>query len=255
MWPIESLATENEKGKDLNMSTFQRSLFQAFQSLLKFKILMLALLPAVASFVGLFILYVVSWQSWVTGLSSIFSEMTVFQWIEGLSGLESFSVWIAVAFLLFTFIPLLYLFSVLLTSLFLMPIVLKVVGDEFKYIEKKRGGSVLGSVCNTLFSTVLFLFAFAVTLPLWLLPGSQILVPLLLTAWLNKKIFLYDVLQDFATKEERKRIEKEENFSLYGMGMLLGLLSYIPLAFFFIPILAALSYTYFGLYALSDRRR
>jgi uncharacterized protein involved in cysteine biosynthesis len=91
-------------------------------------------------------------------------------------------------------------------------------------------------------------------LPLWFLPGCQIVVPLLLTAWLNKKIFMYDVLQEFASKEERQQILEEESGRLYGLGIILGAFSYIPLVFFFIPVLSALSYTYYGLNELVGRR-
>lgn len=237
------------------MSTIQKSFRQSFECLPQVRILLLALVPPLISFFVLVMVFVAFWHNWVDGLSSFFSGMTVFQWMEGLTGLQSFSSWVAMLFVLLAFVPLFYLFSVFLTSVFIMPVVLRWVADvEFKHLEKRHGGSFVGSIWNALFATVLFIFVFFVTCPLWLLPGCQILVPLFLTAWLNKKVFLYDVLQDYASKEERKRIEKEEGHSLYVMGMLLGLLSYVPLAFFFIPVLAALCYTYFGLNALSERR-
>ncbi|MGZ3771978.1 MAG: EI24 domain-containing protein [Bdellovibrio sp.] len=237
------------------MSSFQRSFQQAISSLFNFKILALAFLPTIAAFLSLFFTYVVFWQRWMHGLSSLLANMSLFKWFADLTGLESISDWTATVFLLLAFVPLFYVVSVLLTSLFLMPVVLKfVVQKDFKHLEKKRGGSLFGSIMNALSATILFVIAFFVTLPLWLLPGFQILVPLILTAWLNKKVFLYDVLQDFASIEERKRIEKEEHTGLYGMGIILGLLSYVPLAFFFIPLFAALCYTYFGLYSLDYRR-
>ena len=62
---------------------------------------------------------------------------------------------------------------------------------------------------------------------------------------------MYDVLQDFATSEERLLIEKSESQTLYGMGLLLGLLAYIPLAVFVLPVFSALAYSY---YALNELR-
>lgn len=254
--PIEALASALGKRKNLFMNMIFKSLRQAFESLLSFRMFLLVLLPPIFSILGLMIVFIIFWQSWLLGLSSFLSSLSLFQWLQNMTGFLDFAEWSAVIFLILGFIPMAYLIAVLFTSLFIMPIVLKiVVGKDFKHLEKKRGGSLLGSVWNTVWVTLLFVAVFFVTLPLWLLPGCQILVPLLLTAWLNKKIFLYDVLQDYATAEERGRIEKEESGPLYGLGLILGFCSYVPLVFFAVPVLSALSYTYYGLNALADRRR
>ncbi len=114
-----------------------------------------------------------------------------------------------------------------------MPIVLmRVSQSDFKDLEKKRGGSYSGKYLQCLvrngnfYLRVFHYSAFVVA------SGCQILIPLFLTAWLNRKVFLYDVLQDFASKEERQLIQKKHSEALYGMGLLLGFVSYIPLAFF-----------------------
>lgn len=253
--PIEALARGNGKGKDLNMTAILKAFRQAFDSLLRLQMFWLILLPPFLSVFGFFVLFVIFWSAWVTGLGNFLAQMSIFQWLQSLTGLNGFASWTAVIFLILVFIPLAYLGAVLLTSIFVMPIVLlRVAGTDFKHLEKKKGGTTVGSLWNTLWATMIFIVAFVVTLPLWLVPGCQVVVPLFLTAWLNKKIFLYDVLQDYASLEERKRIEREDSGTLYGLGLLLGLLSYIPLAIFFVPVLSALSYTYYGLNALQERR-
>ena len=65
---------------------------------------------------------------------------------------------------------------------------------------------------------------------------------------------MYDVLQDYASREEREQLLKDESKSLYGLGMFLGLIAYIPLAVFFVPVICALSYTYYGLESLKNLR-
>lgn len=237
------------------MNMIFKSFRQAFEAILRLRMFLLVLAPPMITVMGLFLLFALFWQNWVLSISSYFSSFTIFQWFIGLTGLPDFSQWMAVIFLILVFIPLAYLVAVLLTTLFVVPVILRwVVAEDFKHLEKKRGGSVLGSLWNAGVATVLFVVAFFVTLPLWLLPGFQILGPLFLTAWLNKRVFLYDVLQDYASLEERRRIEKEESGPLFGMGLILGFLSYIPLAFFVVPVLSALCYTYYGLNALVDRR-
>lgn len=216
----------------------------------------LVLGPPLVTVLALLALFVLQWTSWVASLAQIFSHFWGYQWLQQATGFADLSLWIAGLFLILLFFPLAYVLSVLIVSVFVMPVVLKWVGDEsYQHLEKRRGGSIAGSLWNTLWATLVFIAGFVVTLPLWFVPGLQVLVPLLLTAWLNKKVFLYDVLQDYASKEERKAIEGEQSASLYGMGFLLGLLSYIPLAFFFVPIISALSYTYYGLNALEERRK
>lgn len=238
------------------MSMIFKSLRQAFESLLHLRMFLLVLIPPVVSILGLVVIFVIFWHDWVLGLSSFFSSLSLFQWLQSLTGVLALAEWLAVIFLILGFVPLAYLGAVLLTSLFVMPIVLRlVVAQDFKHLEKKHGGSAIGSLWNTIWATLLFVAAFFVTLPLWFLPGCQIVVPLFLTAWLNKKVFLYDVLQDFASIEERKRIEGEESGPLYGMGLILGFLAYVPFVFLAVPVLSALAYTYYGLNALADRRK
>lgn len=238
------------------MSNILKSLQMAFASLLRIRMLLLILLPPFVSILALLSLFVFFWNDWSVELARLFSGLWGFQWFQALTGFVDLGLWMAFVFLVLLFVPLSYALAIFVVSVLVMPVVLKWVGDaDFKHLEKKRGGSLLGSVVNTLWAMAVFLGGFIVTLPLWLIPGFQVLIPLLLTAWLNKKVFLYDVLQDFASEEERRRIESEERGPLYGMGFLLGLFSYVPLAFLLVPLITALSYTYYGLNALEARRK
>lgn len=235
------------------MDKIFKALRLAFGALLNTKMLALLLIPPVVAMGGLFILFFIFWQAWTTNLGLYFGGLWIFQWAQSFPDL---GYWLAVIFLLLLFVPLSYLLSVLLTSLFVMPLVLLSLGrTTYADLEKKRGGTVTGSVWNALKTTALFLVYFILTLPLWLIPGGQIVVPIFLAAWLNKRVFLYDVLQDYASREERLQIEQTRSPQLYGLGMILGLLAYVPLAFFLVPVVSALSYTYFGLEELRAIRR
>lgn len=237
------------------MNKIMKAFRQSFESMLRLRMLLLVLIPPIIAVFGVFVVFFIFWHTWVLGLEGLLQGLWPFQWVQHWTGAEGFVEILAVLFLVFLFIPISFVFAVILTSIFVMPVALKwVVEEDFPQLEKKRGGSIVGSLWNTLKATLVFTGGFIVTLPLWLLPGCQVLIPLLLGSWLNRQIFLYDVLQDFASKEERKAIQKEEGGTLLAMGMFLGLLSYIPFAIFFIPVLAALCYTYYGLNELSQRR-
>ncbi len=238
------------------MNSILSALRRSFAALFKFRMFLLVLVPPVLSFLGLLLVVIFYWGPLTGGMSGFFTNLSLFQWLQATTGLQDFAYWTAVVFLLLMFIPWAYLLAILLTSLLAMPLVLTWVGNaDFKQLQKKRGGTLLGSVWNALSATGIYTVGFFITLPLWLIPGLQIAVPLVLAAWLNKKVFMYDVLQDYASREERQEILKNHRGALYGMGLLLGVTSYIPLAFFFVPVVSALSYTYYGLQALEELRK
>lgn len=238
------------------MKNILRALRQSFETLFRLRMLLLVIGPPLLVVLGLAMLFALYWTAWTAGLAGLFSQLWGYEAVVAATGLVSLAWWMAVIFLILAFLPVAFVVSILVVSIFVMPVVLKWVGDEdFKQLEKRRGGSVLGSIWNTLWASAVFILLFVVTLPLWLVPGFQILVPLCLAAWLNKRVFLYDVLQDYASKEERKLIEEQESLGLYGLGVIMGLLSYIPLVFLLVPVLSALSYTYYGLHALNSQRQ
>lgn len=231
---------------------------QSFESLLSLRMFALVMFPPVVAFIGAFILFYVFWAPWSLGISSFLEGTWFFTTMAGFFGgssLANMAGWTAAVLLILAFIPLVILGAVLLTSIFVAPVALELIArKDFKGLEKKRGGTMVGSVWNALKAAGIFVFLFIVTLPLWFIPGCQIAIPVLLTAWLNKKVFVYDVLQDYATAEERKLIESQERGGFYGMGILLGLMAYIPFAFLVIPVISALCYIYYCLNELQRLR-
>jgi len=232
-----------------------RALRQAFEALLSLRMILLVIVPPLLAVLLVSVLFFVSWQGWTAGLAEFLGSFGPLNWLERATGFHEIAAILAGIFLVLFFIPMAYLSAVVFTSLFVMPVALKWISEsDFKGLEKKRGGSFWGSLWNTVLATILFIIVFFITLPFWLLPGFQMLVPLLLTAWLNKKIFMYDVLQDFASVDERRQIESEESHQLYALGLILALLSYLPLAVFIVPVVSAMSFIYYGLNELQSRR-
>ncbi|WP_413561292.1 EI24 domain-containing protein [Bdellovibrio sp. HCB209] len=232
-----------------------KTLRQSFESLVSTKLLLLTFIPPILAFIAVFAVFFLFWSSWTIGLEGFLQGLWPFQWLHDFTGAEGYVDAIAAILLVLLFVPACFLVALILVSIFVLPVALKwIVEKDFPHLEKKHGGTLIGSLWNVLYATALFIFWFVVTLPLWLLPGGPLLVPLSLTSWLNKRVFLYDVLQDYASEEERIIIENKEAKPLFGMGLLLGIFSYIPFALFFIPVFAAICYTYYGLKALTDLR-
>jgi len=100
---------------------------------------------------------------------------------------------------------------------------------------------------NTTLAIFLFIFMFVVTLPLWLLPGMQVFIPLLLHAGLNRRLFTFDALSSFLSNVEINQFRKKYRAELLVLGLFAAFLSYIPILSLFSPLLGALSFAHFCL--------
>jgi len=243
------------------MNKVYKALKQALEACLDIKILFLVFVPflmALLIAVVLFFTLGTWWVTTATGLveNSWISEFLAQKWqliSEGTLASVSYILGLLIAMLII--LPFSYLLSVLLVSLVLLPFILKIIGTkDFPQLEKLRGGSNFVSVMNSLKVAFFYFAALILTLPLWLLPGFAIALPVILSAYLNKNIFVYDVLQDYASAEERQRLEKENRGYLYVLGIILGFMNYLPLAFVVVPTFASLAYSYFCLNALQELR-
>ena len=93
------------------------------------------------------------------------------------------------------------------------------------------------------------------TLPLWLIPGMGLVLPIYWLAWLNRRTFAYDALAAHATKEEWKALFEKHRGKLLLLGVLLGLVAHVPLVGLLAPAFGALAYVHYGLEALRRERR
>lgn len=89
---------------------------------------------------------------------------------------------------------------------------------------------------------------------LWLLAGLGALFSLLLTAYLNQRLFRYDALVEHASASEFKLILERSSDQLYLLGLILALLHFVPVLNLISPIYTGLVYIHFGLAALQRLR-
>ena len=83
----------------------------------------------------------------------------------------------------------------------------------------------------------------------------NLLLPLLLMAWLNRRTFAYDVLAAHTTVDEWRVIRKQRGMPLLMLGMIMAALTHIPFVGLLAPSLAALAYIHFCLEALRRLRQ
>ena len=152
-------------------------------------------------------------------------------------------------------LPLIYLTSALIVAGVALPMMLeRVSATDYAMLERRRGGSQTGSVLNALSAGAVFVIALVVSLPLWLVPGLGILIPLLLTAGLNRRAFCYDALMMHADREEMKQISQAHAGRLLGIGVGCAALGYIPLLNLFAPAFCGLAFVHYLLEALQQQR-
>jgi CysZ protein len=232
-----------------------KSIILTLKSLFSPSILLIFFLPFFAATFLLITVLFFSWEIWIKTLSESSIYLTLISYLgDGtLLGILNF-ILVGLATLL-VFGPIWYLVYVFIISVFIFPLLLpKIKKSDYPDLVDLKGGTVVGSVKNTIIASIIFFAAYIITLPLWLLTPLSPLIHLGLTAFLNKKVFSYDVLQDYASNEEREQILKNNNSELWLAGLLTALLSYIPFLNIFAPPITALYFIHYLLSVLKVRR-
>lgn len=158
----------------------------------------------------------------------------------------------------------LYLMSVpfaLLTAVFVLELVAlpfileQVARREYPQLERRHGGSLGGSLRNTLRSFAIAAAVALVTLPLWLIPGAGVVVSVALSSWLNYRSFRYDVLMSHADADELVTLPRAHRTSLLTLAFGCGLLTLVPVANLLSVPVAGLSFAHYLLHALARARQ
>jgi hypothetical protein len=170
-------------------------------------------------------------------------------WLEGL-GLSSLKSVLAPLIVVFVSTPVIVVLSLLMVATLMTPSMLSLVGERrFALMERKRGGSFLGSAFGALWATLVALVALLVSIPLWFVPPLVLILPPLIWGWLTYRVMTYDVLAEHASRDERRELVRRHRASLLGMGVLTGYLGAAPslvwasgaLVIVFAPVLVPLA--------------
>jgi len=215
-------------------------------------VLFLPMLAALLVWGGLFWAFGESWLAW---LAAFVASAPLPDWMGGVATawLVAFGVFFLLALLL---VPAVYVTALMITSLIFMPMLVNVVaGNRYPHLARREGGSFLGSLGNGVFALVVYLAAWLLTLPFWLLGPFGFGISVLLNAWLNQRLFLYDALAEHADRGELARLKAEAGWPLYGLAAFLGLLHFLPVLNFLAPVYMGLAFTHYGLAKLDELRK
>lgn len=148
-----------------------------------------------------------------------------------------------------------YLTTSLLAAVFIMPLMLKQLAEtEYRDVAPMGQDSFVSAAVNSVLATILFIVGWLLTLPLWIIPGLSLILPLLLMAWLNRRTFAYDALSMHATDDEWQALHRQQKTPMFMLGLTMALLAHVPIIGLLVPALVALSFVHFGLEALRRTR-
>ena len=137
-----------------------------------------------------------------------------------------------------------------------MPLLLEYLArNDYGDVARLGRDSLTASTWNSVWAALLFILGWLVTLPLWLIPGLWLVLPLFWMAWLNRRTFAYDALSIHASTNEWRELRRDHAGALLMLGVLMALLTHVPVLGLFAPSLAALAYIHYCLEALRRLRQ
>ncbi len=224
------------------MNSVISALVEALKSLFSPKMLALILWPmliAVLLWAGVAAFF---WGSWVSSLTSLIQSTPMEQWVaEGF--LAAASHYLIAIILVLLLVPAIYVTALVITAVFAMPVMVNhVAAKSYPELERKQGGSALGSVVNSVLAIVVYCIGWVLSLPLWLFSPFAMVLPVILMAYLNQRLFRYDALAEHASREEYERILERATPKLYLLGAAVGLLQFVPLLNLFSPVYIGLAF-------------
>ncbi len=171
------------------------------------------------------------------------------------AGWEWIARWAAMFLVLAALASLIYITAMMLVAIFALPSLIRLVAMR-DYPELGRHGENVfwGSLANTLAAGGIFILGSLVLLPLLLVPGMLLVLPLLWGAWLNQRTFRFDALAEHATASEMQYLARQRRGGFYSAGLVTAAAAHLPLLNLLVPAFTALVFVHLGLAALRRLR-
>jgi hypothetical protein len=231
------------------------ALGRALRDLLEPRVLALALLPPIAAIT---VCMAVAWayaDDWARVVADWIATASWLMWVRDW-GLSSVFIWASGIAAVAALIPIMLVTAVLVTGIFAMPVIVPLVGERYyPRLEQRKGGTVAGSAWHALTTIVIFAVLWLATLPLWLTGIGALVLPPVISAYFNQRMFRYDALAEHAGAAEYDAIVRGARGRLFLLGLVLALLYAVPVFNLAVPVLSALAFTHFCLGELARLRQ
>jgi uncharacterized protein involved in cysteine biosynthesis len=171
------------------------------------------------------------------------------------TGWEWVARWAAIFLMLAALAALIYITAIMLVAIFALPRMISLVAAR-DYPELGRHGENVfwNSLTNTLAAGAIFILGSLVLLPLLLIPGMLLVLPLLWGAWLNQRTFRFDALAEHASAGEMQHLARAHRSGFYTAGLVTAAAAHLPLVNLLVPAFTALVFVHLGLAGLRRLR-
>jgi CysZ protein len=225
---------------------------RALRDLFRPRILAVLVLPMLGAIALWTVLAWFFWDAWIRPLRAFLGSSAVAGWFGGYADVFASG---SAALLLFALVlGATFVTAIVITELVAMPVIVSTVEREYPTLAKRGGMNVTGSVVNAIIAVSVFALLWIVTLPLWLTGFGAVLVPALTSAYLMQRLFRFDALSEHATPGEYREIVRRNGARLYGLGLALAPIYYVPLVNLVAPVASGLAFTHFCLGELARLR-
>lgn len=229
------------------------SLLRALQDLVRPKIMAVMAVPFLGSFA---IWSLVTWAfwDWITGLGYQFYQWPLIQkLVELLSPYfvlsdDPITAVIAGAFILILILPAALVTALFIASLILVPIIVKDLRErEYPQLTPKNN-SIFAGIGPSIGYSFKYFITWVVSLPLWvLIPAGALIIPFLLVAWFNSRLFAWEVMTEIASQQEIQPFLEKHSKDLFILGLITTLFYYIPIVNIIAPVITSAAYARFCL--------
>lgn len=214
------------------MGALMRSYGRAWMSQLHGRMLLLSVIPfglAVVLWAGLLYLGL---QPLIDYLHALFIQYDGFAYSGNLLtslGLGMLKTVVVPMIAMLLLLPLMILTALVFIGVAAMPAIVRhVARRRYGQLERKHGGSLVGSALTALVGMAVFIGLWLLTLPLYAFPPLALVVQAVLWGWLTCRVMVYDTLADHASAEERAEVLRRHRWPLLAIGVLSGLAGALP---------------------------
>ena len=173
----------------------------------------------------------------------------------GAAGVVWLKSWLIPFLAVFMLLPIAGIVGLAVAAVWVMPWVLSHLSvRNYPEIRAQGRQATLVSVWNALWVSVVFVFGWLITLPLWLIPPLGLVLSLFWWTFAFTKMMRIDTLVDHASSEERKLILQQRNTGYWVIGFICALLNLFPPAWVFLPVFSGLVFAHYSLEAIRELR-
>jgi len=257
------MATTENLPRSTDVASMGRDIGLAFWRALKSqchpRMIFALFLPVMVTLLIGFVLLWLGWTPLTDWLSRQLIESAVPGAIEPLisvTGFMALKAWLIPIAAFIILMPMVGIVGLAVAAIWVMPLVLAHVGRrDYPDVTPKGRHAVVLSVWNAIWVSVIFLFGWLITLPLWLIPPLGLVLSLFWWSFAFSRMMRVDALVDHASPVERKVLWRDRSIGFWLLGLACAVLNLFPPAWVFLPVFSGLVFSHYSFEALRQLRQ